>query len=104
VTLGQPARQPDADGAHRSVNRPARQGRERAVRAKHHVFERGVVRHHRDKNLRVSRRGGGTISHDGIELLQLVGTGTRAIVDGERVARLQQVPRHRQAHVAESDE
>jgi len=75
-----------------------------AVWAEHHVVERGVVRHHCDQHLGVAHGGGGTVGHDGVERLELVRTGAGAIVDRELVARLQQVPRHRQAHAAESDE
>src|SRR5438552_12537086 len=37
--------------------------------------------------LGVAHGGGGTVGHDGVELLELVRTGARPIVDRERVAR-----------------
>src|SRR5881409_2565939 len=104
MALGEPARQRGADGAHGDMDRPTGQRRQRAVGAEHHVFERSVICHHCDQHLGVARGGGGTVGHDGVELLELVRTGARPIVERERVARLQQVPRHRQAHAAESDE
>jgi hypothetical protein len=101
--LGQAVGQRDADRAHGNVNGIAAKRGKRAAVPEYDTLDRRVVSQHRDQRVSLACIGN-AVGNLRALARQGFGLAARAIIDGKAMAGLQEVPRHRRAHVAKPDE